>query len=66
MAVKRIDSLPSKQELDVWLSDHGYAFDDVQSLSDTKSADLAELLSFLDIKTVGDLVEHVAVERRWL
>lgn len=54
------------EDLKTWLSDHGYAFDDVQALSDTSSADIVALLSFLDIKTVGDLVEHIAVERRWL
>lgn len=66
MAVKHIDSLPSKKELDAWLSDHGYAFDDVARLQDVSVADLADLLSFVGVETVGDLVALVSVDRGWL
>lgn len=66
MAVKHIDSLPSKKELDQWLEDHGYAFDDVARLQDVSVADLVDLLSFVGVETVGDLVELVSVDRGWL
>lgn len=66
MAVKRVDSLPSKKELDLWLEEHGYAFDDVVRLQDVSVADLADLLSFVGVETVGDLVELVSVDRGWL
>ena len=66
MAVKHIDSLPSKQELDAWLEEHGYAFDDVVRLQDVSVEDVADLLSFVGVETVGDLVELVSVDRGWL
>lgn len=66
MAVKHIDSLPSKKEFDAWLSEHGYAFDDVERLQDVSVEDLTDLLSFLGVETVGDLVELVSVDRGWL
>lgn len=66
MAVKRVDSLPSKKELDLWLEEHGYAFDDVVRLQDVSVADLADLLSFVGVETVGDLVALVSVDRGWL
>ena len=66
MAVKRIDSLPSKKELDLWLEEHGYAFDDTVRLQDVSVADLADLLSFVGVETVGDLIELVSVDRGWL
>lgn len=66
MAVKRIDSLPSKEELDAWLSDHDYAFDDVARLQDVSIEDLIDLLSFVGVGTVGDLVALISVDRGWL
>lgn len=53
-------------DLKVWLTEHEYAFDDVQSLSDTAPEDIVKLLSILDIKTVGDLVECISVEKEWI
>lgn len=66
MAVKRIDSLPSKQELDVWLAEHGYAFDDTLRLQDVSVEDLVDLLSFVGVETVGDLIALISVDRGWL
>lgn len=66
MAVKHIDSLPSKKELDVWLEDHGYAFDDTLRLRDVSVEDIVDLLSFVGVETVGDLVAFVSVGRGWL
>lgn len=66
MAVKHIDSLPSKEELNSWLEDHGYAFDDVKRLQEVSVEDVVDLLSFLGVETVGDLVELVSVDRGWL
>lgn len=66
MAVKHIDSLPSKKELDQWLEDHGYAFDDVARLQDVSVEDLSDLLTFVGVETVGDLVALISVDRGWL
>ncbi|MEO5293217.1 hypothetical protein ABC389_10645 [Limosilactobacillus sp. WILCCON 0053] len=66
MAVKHIDSLPSKKELDQWLEEHGYAFDDTARLQDVSVEDVVDLLSFLGVETVGDLVAFVSVDRGWL
>lgn len=66
MAVKRVDSLPSKKEFDLWLSEHGYAFDDVERLQDVSVEDLVDLLSFVGVETIGDLVALVSVDRGWL
>lgn len=66
MAVKHINSLPSKEELDAWLSDHGYAFDDTLRLQEVSVEDLTDLLSFVGVETVGDLVALISVDRGWL
>lgn len=66
MAVKHINSLPSKEELSEWLEEHGYAFDDAVRLQDVSVEDVADLLSFVGVETVGDLVELVSVDRGWL
>lgn len=66
MAVKHINSLPSKKELSEWLEEHGYAFDDTVRLQEVSVEDVVDLLSFLGVETVGDLVELVSVDRGWL
>lgn len=66
MAVKHINSLPSKEELSKWLEERGYAFDDVARLQDVSVADLVDLLSFVGVETIGDLVALISVEREWL
>ena len=66
MAVKRVDSLPSKKELSEWLEERGYAFDDTARLQDVSVEDVADLLTFVGVETVGDLIELVSVDRGWL
>lgn len=66
MAVKHIDSLPSKKELDAWLEERGYAFDDTARLQEVSVEDVVDLLSFVGVETVGDLVAFVSVARGWL